>query len=197
MRPLRPGQDTVLSWPSGAMDCRVIAAAGAYVLLSPTGSAGPNGRHLPEGASSLTYLDGMIPMGWDGTVEMGGQPGELRFKVSDASTDADRRSAVRIPVFAAVNVTVDRRTMTGQMLDVSAGGLRCRLAGDRLEIGRLVHVGFELPQGGPAVGVDAVVRASEPGIAAVEFSHLHSATRAEIGAWTVAILRSSLAGAAA
>ena len=187
----------MLSWPSGAMDCRVIAAAGAYVLLRPSGSAGPNGHSLPEGECSLTFLDGMIPMGWDGMVELSSFQGELRFKVLDAGCEADRRSAVRLPVFAAVNVTVDDRTMTGQMLDVSAGGLRCRLSGERHAIGRLVHVAFELPQGGPAVSADAVVRASEPGIVSVEFSHMHSSSAADIGAWTVAMLRSSHATAAA
>lgn len=185
----------MLSWPAGAMDCRVIAAAGSYVLLRPGGSSGPQGRHLPRGGCSLTYLDGMIPMGWDGQVEPSGHPDELRFRVTDADRTADRRSAVRMPVLADVQVTVAGHTATGQLLDVSAGGLRFRLGGDRLEPDTLVHVRCELPNDGPHIDAHARVRNCEPGIASVEFSELHGAREQDIGAWTVAMLRSSLTAA--
>ncbi len=193
MRQLHSGQDTVLSWPSGAMDCRVVAAAGAFVLLHPAGSAGPAGHVLPSGACSLTFLDGMIPMGFDGMVEAAGYPGEMRFRVTDADRAADRRSAVRIPVFADVQVTSEWLTATGQLLDVSAGGLRLRIPGDRLESATEVHVRVALPGEGPVIDAHAVVRASEPGIASVEFRHMHGATVQEVGAWTVARLRATLA----
>lgn len=186
----------MLSWPTGAMDCRVIAAAGSYVLLRPAGSSGPQGRYLPEGPCSLTYLDGMIPMGWDGVVEAGGQAGELRFRVTDADREADRRSSVRMPVCADVQVTAAGRTATGQLLDVSAGGLRFRHGGGPLERNALIHVRCELPNGGPVVDANALVRNSEPGIASAEFTALHGTTEKDIGAWTVAMLRSSLTAAA-
>lgn len=186
----------MLSWPAGAMDCRVIAAAGSYVLLRPAGSSGPQGRYLPEGPCSLTYLDGMIPMGWDGVAEIGANSGELRFRVTDEDRVADRRSSVRMPVFADVQVTAAGHTATGQLLDVSAGGLRFRLGGERLERDTLVRVRCELPNGGPEVDAHGRVRASEPGIASVEFTAMHGASAQAIGAWTVAMLRTSLTAAA-
>ncbi len=196
MGSLHPGQQAVLSWPAGAMECRVIAAAGSYVLLRPAGSSGPLGHDLPEGSCSLTYLDGMIPMGWDGLVVNGAHPGELCFRVTDPDRGADRRSSVRLPVFAEVEVTVAGRTSTGQLLDVSAGGLRFRLRGDRLERDTLVHVRFELPSGDLSVDAHALVRTSEPGIASVKFTAMHGSSAQDIGAWTVAMLRSSLTAAA-
>ena len=196
MNSLRAGQETVLSWPSGAMDCRVIAAAGCYVLLRPGGSSGPEGRSMPGGACSLTYLDGMIPMGWDGVVEVGAYPGELRFRVTDVDRQADRRSAVRLPVSADVQVTVAADMSIGQLLDVSAGGLRFRLGGERLERDTLVRVRCELPNGGPEVDAHGLVRTSEQGIASVEFTAMHGASAQAIGAWTVAMLRTSLTAAA-
>ena len=196
MRPLRPGQETVLSWHAGAMDCQVIAAAGSYVLLRPAGSAGPQGRYIPEGPCSLTFLDGMIPMGWDGVAEIGANSGELRFRVTDDDRVADRRSSVRMPVFADVQVTAAGHTATGQLLDVSAGGLRFRLGGERLERDTLVRVRCELPNGGPEVDAHGLVRTSEQGIASVEFTAMHGASAQAIGAWTVAMLRTSLTAAA-
>ncbi len=193
MRQLHPGQDAVLSWPSGALDCRVVAAAGAFVLLHPAGSSGPAGHVLPCGACSLTFLDGMIPMGFDGIAEAAGYPGELRFRVTDADREPDRRSAVRIPVFAEVQVTTAWLTATGQLLDISAGGLRFRVPGDHLESETAVHVRVALPHEGPVIDAEAVVRASEPGIASVQFTQMHGASTQEVGAWTVARLRSTLA----
>src|SRR6266508_5742653 len=102
MRPLRPGQDIVLSSKRGAVDCRVLAAAGRFVLLQPSRPGGVELTSSFNGTSSLTYLDGMVPMGWDGEVELGNHPGELRFRIADGDRDADRRSAVRVPVFAQV-----------------------------------------------------------------------------------------------
>ena len=71
MRPLRPGQDTVLSWAEGAVDCRVVAAAGGLRAAAARALRRPTSDRTPSGRCSLTYLDGMIPMGWDGTVEPG------------------------------------------------------------------------------------------------------------------------------
>src|SRR3954471_5349619 len=102
MSTLRTGQDVVLSWPSGAADCHVVAAAGAFVLLRPVRSA-----KLADGVpgpATITFLEGMIPMGWEGDVEGGGEPGELRFRVGQEERGADRRSSVRLPIFASVEV---------------------------------------------------------------------------------------------
>jgi hypothetical protein len=41
---------------------------------------------------------------------------------------------------------------------------------------------------------DAVVRGSEPGITSVEFTEMHGAPAATVGAWVVDVLRASLAG---
>ena len=190
MRLLRPGQDTVLSWRSGAVECRVVAAAGQFVLLRPE-RADPS--DVPEGDCSLTYLDGMVPMGWDGIVEPGGASGELRFRVGAAGLAADRRSSARVPLSAAVAVELDDgETLAAALMDVSAGGLRFRAPG-RLAPGTAVHVRCELHEG-VELDADAVVRTSEPGVASVEFTALHGADAQTIGAWTVGVLRASLAG---
>ncbi|MEA2125543.1 MAG: PilZ domain [Solirubrobacteraceae bacterium] len=189
MSTLSPGQDVVISWSSGATDCQVIAAAGAFVLLRPD----PTGSVLDAipGACTLTFLDGMIPMGWDGTIHFGSEPGELRFQVSDSSRAADRRSAVRLPIFADVDVTIEGRTSRAQMLDISATGMRFR-GPNRPRLGETISVRVQLP-GGPAVDADGIVRLSEPGaVIAVEFTALRVGTVREIGAWTVAQLRQSL-----
>jgi hypothetical protein len=190
MPQLHPGQDTVLSWPSGATDCRVVAAAGTFVLLKPARS----GALLEgiAGACTLTFLDGMIPMGWDGSVEFGSQAGELRFRLAETETASDRRSAVRLPIFADVTVTADDGTQcSAQMLDVSATGMRFRGAG-RIPKETVVRLRVQLP-GGPLTDATGVVRLSEPGgVVAVEYTGFHAASADEIGAWTVAQLRRSL-----
>jgi hypothetical protein len=189
MPQLRPGQDIVLSWPSGATDCRVIAAAGSFVLLRPerTGSLLDG---IP-GTCTLTFLDGMIPMGWDGLVEFGSEPGELRFRLAEFETGSERRSAVRLPIFAGIEVTVGDRVAQGQLLDLSATGMRFRGAG-RVPVGDVVHVRVQLSNG-PLIDADARVRLSEPGgVMAVEYVGMHAASAEEIGAWTVAQLRQTL-----
>jgi hypothetical protein len=192
MRPLRPGQDIVLSSKRGAVDCRVLAAAGRFVLLQPARPGDVEHACSFAGTSSLTYLDGMVPMGWDGQVELGSYPGELRFRIADTDRDADRRSSVRVPVFAQVVVQpVEGDTVHGHILDVSAGGLRFRHAG-RFLTGQPVHVHAELP-GDLVVEADAVVRAAEGGVTSVEFTAMYGVSAQEIGAWTVGVLRAHLA----
>jgi hypothetical protein len=191
MRPLRPGQETVLSWRAGALECRVVAAAGQFVLLSPAPVTDPFARP-PYGDCSLTYLDGLVPVGWDGAVEPGGHPGELRFRVRDAADAADRRSAVRIPVFADVQVAASDEVFDGPLLDVSAGGLRFRHKG-RIAPGTVVRALAVLSES-LVIDADAVVRASEPGVTSLEFTEMRGANAQAIGAWTVGVLRASVAG---
>jgi PilZ domain len=171
------------------MDCRVVASAGAYVLLKL-------GRGQwdspPAGACSLTYLDGMTPMGLDGDVEPGAHEGEIRFRLISTGS-ADRRSSVRLPVMAPVTLTKGGESQPARLLDVSAGGMRFVHGAGKHELGEVVRVEVHLPDG-PFVAADAVVRASEAQISSVEFTMLHHGTPQEIGAWTVARLRSSLAG---
>lgn len=189
MPALHPGQDIVLSWPLGAADCRVIAAAGAFVLLRPERMDAP--LDGVPGTCTLTFLDGMIPMGWEGSAVWSNEPGELRFRLADSETPADRRSAVRLPILAEVMVASERAEMRGQMLDISAGGMRFRGAG-RQDVGSRLRLFAQLP-GGPALDVHAVVRLSEPGgVVAVEFTEFHTGSAQEIGAWTVGKLRLSL-----
>jgi PilZ domain len=190
MPALRPGQEIVLSWPSGATDCRVVASAGAFVLLRPQSVDDTLLDGIP-GNCTLTFLDGMIPMGWDGSAVWGGEPGELRFRMADTEPDADRRSAVRLPILAEVMVQAADREMRGQMLDISAGGMRFRGAGKH-QLGDRLRLFAQLP-GGPPLDVHAVVRLAEPGgVTAVEFTDFHVGSPQEIGAWTVGRLRQSL-----
>ena len=76
MKHLRSGQDTVLSLGGRAVECKVVAAAGRFVLLRPERKADV----FPFGRCSLTYLSGMVPMGWDGTVS------RVATRASGAST---------------------------------------------------------------------------------------------------------------
>lgn len=189
MQPLRTGQDVVLSWASGASDCKVVAAAGAYVLLRPVRPA----KLLDgvPGPSSLTFLEGMIPVGCDGFVEYGSGAGELRFRVSDVERAADRRSSVRLPVMAEVEVTTGARTYSAQLFDVSAGGMRY-LGPVRSVAGDVVRVRAALPEG-PAIEADAVVRfADNGGMVAVEYTAFLEGSAQAIGAWSVDTLRRSL-----
>lgn len=186
MRALRPGEGTLLSWRGGAVECRVVAAAGSYVLLRPTRIT-----LAPVGACSLSTLDGE-PFGWDGDVDLAAHPHELRFRVSDAGRPADRRAAVRVPVAAPVEVrAADGTFADAELVDVSAGGMRFRRPG-RLPAGTTVRVHAELPDG-PVIDAEAVVRVCGSDDCAVEYTEMLGASRADVGAWTVDVLRAGLA----
>jgi hypothetical protein len=176
------------------VECRVIAAAGQYVLLYLE-RFGARANEAPHGECSLTYLDGVVPMGWDGSVESGTERREVRFKVTEAGAAPDRRRSVRLPVSAPVDVQVGNENFAGRSLDVSAGGMRLRHPGT-LAVGATMHLRLRLPDG-PLLDADAVVRKSERGLCSVEFTQVHSTTAQEIGVWTVASLRAALAATAA
>src|SRR4051794_20742201 len=152
MRPLRPGEGILLSWHGGAAECRVVAAAGSYVLLRPSRIT-----VAPVGRATLTTLAGPA-VGWQGDVELAAHPHELRFRVSDRGRPAARRAAVRVPVTAPVQVRADERVVRTQLLDVSSRGMRFRRSG-RLPAGARVRVHARLPDG-PVIDADAVVRVS-------------------------------------
>lgn len=184
MRALRPGEGTLLSWRGGAVECRVVAAAGSYVLLRPTRIT-----LAPIGPCTLSTLAGE-PFGWDGDVDLAAHPHELRFRVADGSRPADRRAAVRVPVTAPVAVRADDGTIAdAELIDVSAGGMRFRRRG-ALRPGSSVRVHAELPDG-PVIDAEAVVRVAGDDCA-VEYTEMLAATRADVGAWTVDVLRSAL-----
>ena len=188
---IRPGLDIVLSSNDGAVDCRVVAAAGFYVLLRPVKPRDVEFASTFSGRrSSLTYLDGKIPAGVDGAVEAGNRPGELRFRVEES---VDRRTSVRVPVYAQVVARLPSgEPVHGQVLDVSAGGLRFRHT-TRLRVasGTPVRVRSELP-GGLVVEADGVVRTAIAGVISVEFTRMHAASPADIGRWSVNVLRDHL-----
>ena len=189
---IRPGQDIVLSSSDGAVDCRVVAAAGFYVLLRPVKPRDVEFASTFSGRrSSLTYLDGKVPAGVDGAVEAGTRPGELRFRVEES---VDRRTSVRVPVYAQVVARLPSgEPIHGQMLDVSAGGLRFRHT-TRLRVasGTPVRVRTELSDD-VVVDADGIVRTAIAGVISVEFTRMHGATGADIGRWSVNVLRDHLA----
>jgi hypothetical protein len=191
MPTVRPGQETVLAWSSGAIDCRVIAAAGAFVLLRPV-RMNSMSSGTPEGRCSLTFLDGLIPMGWDGAVEPGTVEGEYRFRVADGAGAADRRSSVRLPTFLTARVTHDGLESECRLLDISAGGARLSTP-VQLPRGETVRLRAALDDS-LELDADAIVRNAQPVTAAVEFVAHRGAGPQEIGAWTVARLRASLTG---
>src|SRR3954454_19000488 len=97
---IRPGLEIVLSSSDGAVECNVIAAAGFYVLLRASKPADVEFASTFAGRrSSLTFLDGKIPAGVDGAVEVGRRWDELRFHVEES---VDRRTSVRVPVSSHV-----------------------------------------------------------------------------------------------
>ena len=189
---IRPGQEIVLSSNDGAVDCRVIAAAGYYVLLR---AAKPNDLEFASTfagrRSSLTYLDGRVPAGVDGAVEPGSRWDELRFRVEES---VDRRTSVRVPVYAQVVARLPSGDpVHGQVLDVSAGGLRFRHT-TKLQVpsGTPVRIRTELP-GDVVIDAEGIVRTAIAGVISVEFARMHATSAAELGAWSVEVLRSHLA----
>ena len=185
--PLRPGQDIVLSSSDGAVDCRVVAAAGKYVLIRPQK---PKDLHLAttfSGLSSLTYLDGMVPAGVDGAVEAGGRDGELRFRVDEA---VDRRSSVRVPLYADTVARLPHGApLHGQVLDLSAGGLRFRHSEKRkIAKGTAIRVRAELPHDA-VLDADGIVRSAQGGVVSVQFTRMNGISARELGDWTVNVLR--------
>jgi PilZ domain len=190
---IRSGQEIVLSSMDGAVDCRVVAAAGYYVLLRPSKPRDVEFASTFSGRrSSLTFLDGMIPTGVDGAVEAGVRPGELRFHVEE---EVDRRTAVRVPVYAQVVARLPSgEPIHGQVLDVSAGGLRFRHSSRlRVAAGTPVRVRSDLPMG-LTIDAEGVVRMAIAGVISIEFSSMHANTAAEIGRWSVNVLRAHLGG---
>jgi hypothetical protein len=189
---IRPGLDIVLSSSDGAVDCRVVAAAGHYVLLRPNKPRDVEFASTFSGRrSSLTFLDGKVPAGVDGAVEAGIRPGELRFKVEE---EVDRRSSARVPIYARVVARLPSgEPIHGTALDVSAGGLRFRHS-TRLRVasGTPVRVRCELPDG-LVVDADALVRTAIAGVISLQFTRMHGASGAEIGRWSVNVLRAHLA----
>ena len=188
--PLRPGQEIVLSSLDGAVDCRVVAAAGEYVLLRPVK---PNDVLLAvtfSGVSSLTFLDGMVPVGVDGAVEPGGLDGEIRFHVHEK---VDRRSSVRVPVFAdSVARLPNSEPLPGTVIDISAGGLRFRhQERRRVMAGTAIRVYCKLP-GDLELDADGIVRSSLAGVVSVQFTRMNGVSSADIGRWTVDVLRAHL-----
>ena len=76
--------------------------------------------------------------------------------------------------------------------DVSAGGLRFRHQG-RIPMGTTVRAIAVLSEG-LVIDADAVVRGSEPGVTSLQFTEMRGADAQAIGAWTVGVLRASVAG---
>jgi PilZ domain-containing protein len=188
---IRPGQDIVLSSSDGAVECHVVAAAGYYVLLRPVKPRDLEFASTFAGRrSSLTYLDGKVPAGVDGAVEAGTKPNELRFRVEE---EVDRRSSVRVPVYGKVVARIAGvEPVHGELLDISAGGLRFRHQTKlRIASGTPVRIRTELPNG-PVVDADGHVRTAMAGVISVQFSRMHDTSTAELGAWSVNLLRSHL-----
>jgi hypothetical protein len=190
MHSLRSGQEAVLSWPEGSISCRVIAAAGRFVLLKPERDDPFSSR--PHGACSLTYLDGVIPMGFDGDVEPAAFPGEFRFRVGEREPAAERRATARVAADAPVWINVGPDVVKGRLLDLSAGGARFRHASRIGGPGSRVRVITELPDG-LRIDAESIVCAAEVGVSSVRFESLYDASAADIGAWTINELRRSLA----
>ncbi len=189
MHTLVSGQEAVLSWVEGSVSCRVIAAAGRYVLLRPERDDPFSLR--PSGTCSLTYLDGVIPMGFDGEVEPAAHPGEFRFRLGDREREAERRLTARVAADAPVWVAVAGEVIRGRLFDVSAGGMRFRHPVRLGGVGDPIRVVCELDDG-LRIDADAVICTADVGVCSIRFTELHDADAQAIGAWTINQLRRSL-----
>jgi hypothetical protein len=191
MRHLEPGQEVVLASADAAIDGRVIAVAGRYVLIHR--DHGPDVEQDDAWSNAtLTYLEGLLPMTCDGSVYPGARPEEVRFFTAYGTPVVERRGDVRVPVASSIALsTHSGSTLHGQLIDLSAGGLRMRHSG-RLMRGIQVRVRVELPN--LVIDADAVTHRVELGGTTLRFTRFHAGSSPQISEWAVALLRSHVAG---
>ena len=81
---------------------------------------------------------------------------QTTFRAASAILKRERRQSLRVAVQAAVSIQHDDSTIEGILLDLSAGGVDV-LAAKPLPNSALVHLSFELPEGGVHVEAEGEV----------------------------------------
>jgi DNA-binding response OmpR family regulator len=109
------------------------------------------------------------------------------LRAATALLKHERRQSSRVAVQAAVTIRIDENnTVEGILLDLSTGGMDV-LAAKPLGTAGMVHISFELPDGGAAIESDAEVAwGTANGQTGLRFVDMNAKLRAEMGAWLAA-----------
>jgi len=116
------------------------------------------------------------------------------LRAAAALLSRERRRTVRVPVQAAVEITLpDTRKVDGILLDVSESGMDV-LTAEPQTAGSLLAFHFELPDGGPKIDANGQVAWANPnGQTGVHFLDVTETASAELKTWLKAAV--STAGA--
>ena len=106
------------------------------------------------------------------------------LRAAAALLSRERRRAVRVPVQAAVEITLpDTRKVDGILLDVSESGMDV-LTAEHQSAGALLAFRFELPDGGPKIDAHGQVAWANPnGQTGVHFLDLTETVSADLKTW--------------
>jgi CheY-like chemotaxis protein len=109
------------------------------------------------------------------------------LRAAAALLKRERRQTLRVAVQAAISIRIDEsNTVEGILLDLSTGGMDV-LAAKPLPSAALVHISFELPDGGAGIEGDAEVAWSTAnGQIGLRFLDMDAKMREEMGAWLAA-----------
>lgn len=168
--------------------CLVVAVAGTWVLLA----AADRTAQLPawiDGDVYLVFFESVYPIRLRGRVEPGRVPGELRFTtVSSIGHHPEPREAPRVNVTLSASIlTADGHMIDGEVLDISAGGLKLRYH-ESLAAGATARVRLQLLDG-PLIDVDVEVANLRPGSSSVRFLHFRAGSAQEVAEWCMDHLR--------
>ncbi len=109
---------------------------------------------------------------------------QTTLRAATALLKRERRQALRIAVQAAASIRLDEsNTVEGILLDLSTGGLDV-LAAKPLPSAAMVHVAFQLPDGGASIEGDAEVAWSTAnGQTGLRFLDMDARTREVLSEW--------------
>jgi len=109
------------------------------------------------------------------------------LRAATALLKRERRQALRVAVQAAVSIRIDEsNTVEAILLDLSTGGMDV-LAAKPLPSAALVHVSFELPNGGAGIAGEAEVAWSTAnGQTGLRFLDMNAEKRKELSEWLAA-----------
>jgi len=115
------------------------------------------------------------------------------LRAATALLKRERRQALRVAVQAAVSIAIDEsNTVEAILLDLSTGGMDV-LAAKPLPSAALLHVSFELPDGGAGIAGDAeVVWGNANGQTGLRFLDMDAAKREEMSKWLATRSRDAL-----
>ena len=115
------------------------------------------------------------------------------LRAATALLKRERRQALRVAVQAAVSIALDENTMVEAiLLDLSTGGMDV-LTAKPLPSAALLHVSFDLPDGGAGIAGDAeVVWSKANGQTGLRFLDMDAAKREAMSKWLATRSRDAL-----